>query len=154
MRTVAKKTNGGYILNGTKMWITNGTSADIAVVWAKIENGVVRGFLVEKGMEGLQDVEFEMLGETLEAFYTSGGASHSIRVFKDQGVKNCFYKTLRYKGHCEATRFLVRHCKLDNETLKEKWPFGSNLIIRLLTYVQSCRSGDVFGSCTKYCPRL
>ena len=52
MITTAKKTDGGYILNGAKMWITNGTIADIAVVWAKTEDGVVRGFLVEKGMEG------------------------------------------------------------------------------------------------------
>ena len=52
MVTNAKKTDGGYILNGAKMWITNGTVADVAVVWAKTEDGVVRGFLVEKGMEG------------------------------------------------------------------------------------------------------
>ena len=52
MVTTAKKTDGGYILNGAKMWITNGTVADVAVVWAKTEDGVVRGFLVEKGMEG------------------------------------------------------------------------------------------------------
>ena len=52
MITNAKKTDGGYILNGAKMWITNGTIADIAVVWAKTEDGVVRGFLVEKGMDG------------------------------------------------------------------------------------------------------
>ena len=52
MITTAKKTDGGYTLNGAKMWITNGTIADIAVVWAKTEDGVVRGFLVEKGTEG------------------------------------------------------------------------------------------------------
>ena len=52
MITTAKKTDGGYTLNGAKMWITNGTIADIAVVWAKTEDGVVRGFLVEKGMKG------------------------------------------------------------------------------------------------------
>jgi len=52
MVTTAKKTDGGYTLNGAKMWITNGTVADVAVVWAKTDDGVVRGFLVEKGMEG------------------------------------------------------------------------------------------------------
>ena len=41
-----------FLLNGAKMWITNSTIADIAVVWAKDENGVVRGLIVEKGMEG------------------------------------------------------------------------------------------------------
>ena len=59
MKTVAKKTNDGYILNGTKMWITNGTNADIAVVWAKTEDGVVRGFLVERGMEGFTAPEMK-----------------------------------------------------------------------------------------------
>ena len=52
MVTTAKATDGGYILNGAKMWITNGSVADVAVVWAKTDDGVVRGFLVEKGMEG------------------------------------------------------------------------------------------------------
>ena len=52
MLTNAKKTDGGYVLNGSKMWITNGTIADIAIVWAKDENGDVRGFIVEKNFEG------------------------------------------------------------------------------------------------------
>ena len=51
METKAVMVNGGYLLNGSKMWITNGTLADVAVVWAKLE-GVVRGFLVEKGRQG------------------------------------------------------------------------------------------------------
>jgi len=51
MVTKAEKVDGGYLLNGAKMWITNGTIADIAVVWAKL-NGVVKGFLVEKGSKG------------------------------------------------------------------------------------------------------
>ncbi len=52
MITNAKKVDGGYVLNGSKMWITNGTIADVAVVWAKDEKNVVRGFLVEKDFEG------------------------------------------------------------------------------------------------------
>jgi len=52
MITRAKKTEGGYILNGSKMWITNGTIADVAVVWAKDDNDVIKGFLVEKDSEG------------------------------------------------------------------------------------------------------
>jgi len=51
MITKAEKTDGGYILNGAKMWITNGTVADVAVVWAKLD-GKVRGFLVDKGTKG------------------------------------------------------------------------------------------------------
>ena len=52
MKTTAEKTRGGYVLNGRKMWITNGSIADVAVVWAKTEDGQIRGFLVEKGMPG------------------------------------------------------------------------------------------------------
>lgn len=51
MITKAEKVDGGYLLNGAKMWITNGTIADVAVVWAKLD-GKVRGFLVEKGTKG------------------------------------------------------------------------------------------------------
>lgn len=51
MRTKATKTKGGYILNGNKMWITNGCVSDIAVVWAKTEDDI-RGFIVEKGTPG------------------------------------------------------------------------------------------------------
>ena len=52
-----KKTDGGYILNGSKMWITNGTIADIAIVWAKDDNGDVRGFIVEKDFKGFSAPE-------------------------------------------------------------------------------------------------
>ncbi len=51
MLTRAKKTAGGWLLNGSKMWITNGSIADVAVVWAQTDEGV-QGFLVEKDFEG------------------------------------------------------------------------------------------------------
>ncbi len=51
MRTRVEKTKNGWLLNGSKMWITNGSLADVAVIWAKTKNGI-RGFLVEKGTEG------------------------------------------------------------------------------------------------------
>ena len=57
MITRAKKVDGGYMLNGSKMWITNGSVADIAVVWAKDDNDEVRGFLVEKDLEGFSAPE-------------------------------------------------------------------------------------------------
>lgn len=56
MITKAEKVEGGYLLNGAKMWITNGTIADVAVVWAKLE-GKVKGFLVEKGTKGFSAPE-------------------------------------------------------------------------------------------------
>jgi len=48
MTTYVKKVPGGYYLNGAKLWITNATIADIAIVWAKIEDNTIRGFIVEK----------------------------------------------------------------------------------------------------------
>ncbi|WP_372800586.1 acyl-CoA dehydrogenase [Paracoccus seriniphilus] len=55
MKTRARKTEGGYVLNGSKMWISNAPIADVFVVWAKSEahGGKVRGFVLEKGMKGL-----------------------------------------------------------------------------------------------------
>jgi len=53
MRTRAKKVDGGYILNGSKTWITNAPIADCAVVWAKDDEGTLRGFILDRGMKGL-----------------------------------------------------------------------------------------------------
>jgi len=55
MKTTAKKSDGGYVLNGSKMWISNAPVADVFVVWAKSEahGGKIRGFVLEKGMKGL-----------------------------------------------------------------------------------------------------
>ena len=55
MRTRAQQVQGGYVLSGTKMWITNSPIADVFVVWAKSEahGGKIRGFVLEKGMKGL-----------------------------------------------------------------------------------------------------
>ncbi|MCK4658943.1 MAG: acyl-CoA dehydrogenase family protein [Phycisphaerae bacterium] len=53
MKTYARRDGGDYILNGSKMWITNGGIADLAIVWAKLDDQV-RGFVVEKGMPGFE----------------------------------------------------------------------------------------------------
>ncbi len=53
METRAKAVPGGYRLTGNKMWITNAPIADVFVVWGKTEDGVIRGFILEKGMKGL-----------------------------------------------------------------------------------------------------
>jgi glutaryl-CoA dehydrogenase len=59
MVTRAKKTGGGYILHGAKMWITNAPLADVLVVWAKNDENVIRGFILEKGMKGLSTPKIE-----------------------------------------------------------------------------------------------
>lgn len=58
MLTRAERRGDGYLLNGAKMWITNGSVADVAVVWAKLEGGV-RGFLLEKGSSGFSAPEMK-----------------------------------------------------------------------------------------------
>lgn len=58
MRSHAKKVDDGYLLNGSKMWITNSPIAHVFVVWAKLD-GVIRGFILEKGMHGLSAPKIE-----------------------------------------------------------------------------------------------
>ena len=58
METRAKKVDGGYIMHGNKMWITNSPIADVFVVWAKLD-GEIRGFILEKGMKGLSAPKIE-----------------------------------------------------------------------------------------------
>ncbi|KQZ29711.1 acyl-CoA dehydrogenase [Mesorhizobium sp. Root552] len=53
MATRARRTEGGYLLSGAKTWISNSPIADVFVVWAKTEDGVIRGFILEKGWKGL-----------------------------------------------------------------------------------------------------
>jgi glutaryl-CoA dehydrogenase len=59
MKTRAKSVDGGYRLTGAKMWITNAPIADVFVVWAKNDDGVIRGFILEKGMDGLSAPKIE-----------------------------------------------------------------------------------------------
>jgi len=59
MKTRARKADGGYLLNGTKTWITNSPIADVFVVWAKDDAGDIRGFVLEKGMKGLSAPKIE-----------------------------------------------------------------------------------------------
>jgi len=78
MRTVAKKDGDSFVLNGAKAWITNGSIADVALVWAKLD-GVVRGFLVEKGTKGY--TTFEHKGKmSLRASVTSQLAFEDCRI--------------------------------------------------------------------------
>lgn len=59
MKTRARKVDGGYVLDGTKTWISNAPLADVFVVWAKNEAGEIRGFVLEKGMQGLSAPRIE-----------------------------------------------------------------------------------------------
>ena len=59
MKTNAKKTDDGYILNGSKTWITNSPIADVLIIWAKDEQGVLRGFIVDRDTKGLSTPTLE-----------------------------------------------------------------------------------------------
>ena len=59
MKTRARKVDGGYVLKGSKMWISNAPVADVFVVWAKDESDTIRGFILEKGMKGLSAPKIE-----------------------------------------------------------------------------------------------
>mgnify|MGYP000064842741 FL=1 len=59
MKTRAKKVDGGFRLKGAKMWITNSPIADVFIVWAKDDSDTIRGFILEKGMEGLTAPKIE-----------------------------------------------------------------------------------------------
>jgi len=59
MKTRARKVDGGFSLRGTKTWITNSPIADVFVVWAKDDEGEIRGFILEKGMQGLSASKIE-----------------------------------------------------------------------------------------------
>jgi len=59
MITRARKTDGGYLLKGAKMWITHSPVADVMVVWAKDDRDIIRGFILERGMKGLSTPKIE-----------------------------------------------------------------------------------------------
>ena len=89
MRTTARKSGGGYVLNGTKTWISNSPIADVFVVWAKSEahGGKIRGFVLEKGMKGLSAPKIE--GKlSLRASITGQIAMDDVEVGEDALLPN------------------------------------------------------------------
>ena len=79
MVTSCKKDGNDWIINGNKMWITNGSIADVAVVWAKDENDIIRGFLIEKDTEGFTSSDLH--GKfSLRASITSELSMSDVRV--------------------------------------------------------------------------
>jgi glutaryl-CoA dehydrogenase len=82
MRTHARRDGTDWVLNGAKMWITNGTIADLAVVWARTDEGDIRGFLVEKGTPGFSAPEIHKK-ISLRASVTSELVLQDVRVPAD-----------------------------------------------------------------------
>jgi glutaryl-CoA dehydrogenase len=79
MRTHARRDGSDWILNGAKMWITNGTIADLAIVWARTDDGAVRGFVVERGTPGFSAPEIHKK-ISLRASVTSELVLQDVRV--------------------------------------------------------------------------
>ncbi|MFL2982806.1 MAG: acyl-CoA dehydrogenase family protein [Candidatus Neomarinimicrobiota bacterium] len=87
MATRCKKQGKDWIINGNKMWITNGTLSDVALVWARDDDGLVRGFLLEKGMEGFtsSDIHGKL---SLRASVTSELSMSNVRVSDSARLPN------------------------------------------------------------------
>ena len=87
LTTLREDGEGGYILNGAKMWITNSPIADIAVVWGRVENGPVKGVIVEKGMEGFSAPTIK--GKwSLRASITGELVFENVRIPKENVLPN------------------------------------------------------------------
>ncbi len=79
MVTTCKKDGDDWIINGNKMWITNGSIADVALVWARDENEIIRGFLIEKGTDGFSSSDIH--GKfSLRASITSELSMSDVRI--------------------------------------------------------------------------
>ena len=97
MKTTARKTDGGYVLNGAKMWISNSPIADVFVIWAKSDahGGKIRGFVLEKGLKGLSTPKIEQK-LSLRASITGEIVMEDVEVGEDallpnvQGLKGPF----------------------------------------------------------------
>jgi saccharopine dehydrogenase-like NADP-dependent oxidoreductase len=128
-------------LNYSVTWSTDGLINEYEDSCEVLHNGEIH---MVPGMEGLEKVYFDLIHEDMEAFFTSGGASHTIKSMKERGVKNCSYKTLRWPGHCEAVKFLIRKCDLSKECLLDIFKNGcvddGNDIVLIRSIV---RGGDV-----------
>jgi glutaryl-CoA dehydrogenase len=97
MRTHAHRDGSDWVLNGAKMWITNGTIADVAVVWARTDDGEIRGFLVEKGAKGFSAPEIHKK-ISLRASVTSELVLEDVRVPGDASFPEV--RTLRGPLSC------------------------------------------------------
>ncbi|MDN3556315.1 acyl-CoA dehydrogenase [Halomonas maura] len=141
MSTRATRTEGGWRLNGTKTWITNSPIADVFVVWARDEDGVIRGFLLEKGMAGLSAPKIE--GKfSLRASVTGQIALQDVEVSDDQrlpgvsGLKGPFscLNRARYgiawgsMGAAEACWHAARQYTLDRRQFGR--PLAANQLIQ------------------------
>jgi len=138
----AKSVEGGYLLSGAKMWISNSPIADVFVVWAKNDEGIIKGFILEKGMEGLSAPKIE--GKlALRASITGQIVMEDIFVSEEQilpeveGLKGPFscLNNARYGiawgalGAAETCWLTARDYVMDRKQFDK--PLGANQLIQL-----------------------
>ncbi len=141
MTTRATRTENGWRLNGTKSWITNSPIADVFVVWAKDDEGVINGFILEKGMKGLTAPKIE--GKfSLRASITGQISMQDVEVSDDQrlpgvtGLKGPFSCLNRARfgiawgsmGAAEACWHAARQYTLDRKQFGR--PLAANQLIQ------------------------
>ena len=140
--TRAKSVDGGYSLSGAKMWISNSPIADVFVVWAKNDEDIIKGFILEKGMEGLSAPKIE--GKlALRASITGQIVMEDVFVSEDQmlpdvqGLKGPFscLNNARYGiawgalGAAETCWMTARDYVMDRKQFDK--PLGANQLIQL-----------------------
>ena len=138
----AKSVEGGYLLSGAKMWISNSPIADVFVVWAKNDEGIIKGFILEKGMEGLSAPKIE--GKlALRASITGQIVMEDVFVSEEQilpeveGLKGPFscLNNARYGiawgalGAAETCWLTARDYVMDRKQFDK--PLGANQLIQL-----------------------
>jgi glutaryl-CoA dehydrogenase len=144
MRTRAQQVQGGYVISGTKMWITNSPIADVFVVWAKSDahGGNIRGFVLEKGMKGLTAPKIGMK-LSLRASITGEIVMDGVEVGEDallpnvEGLKGPFgcLNRARYgiawgsMGAAEACYSAARQYTLDRKQFGR--PLAANQLVQL-----------------------
>ena len=140
--TRAKSVEGGYSLSGAKMWISNSPIADVFVVWAKNDDGIIKGFILEKGMEGLSAPKIEGI-LALRASITGQIVMEDVFVAEEQllpeveGLKGPFscLNNARYGiawgalGAAETCWITSRDYVMDRKQFNK--PLGANQLIQL-----------------------
>ena len=149
MRTHARRDGSDWILNGAKMWITNGTIADIAIVWARTDDDAIHGFIVERDMPGFSAPEIHKK-LSLRASVTSELVLQDVRVPEENRLPDV--STLRGPLSClNEARFGIvfgavgsgRACfESALEYAKERIVFGKAIAGYQLTQQKLFRQGD------------
>jgi saccharopine dehydrogenase-like NADP-dependent oxidoreductase len=99
-----------------------------------------------RGMDGLEQISIDCSDDEsveFEKFYTSGGASHTIKSMLARGAKNCSYKTIRYAGHCNIVKYLILECGLGDTELQKIFESCGAALRDVVLMTAKVTGGDV-----------